>query len=181
MWIERTNSRNDFRFDVAQKRATAPIDGCPGRYTCGNKSRARSVRGYHPTTVDNILRFPTAVKHVPAIDARLRAQREDLRPFVETWFERMRRCGSDVRELMHDGCPTACVGDAAFGYVNAFRDHVNVGFFFGALLDDPSRLLEGTGKRGRHVKLRTDHAIDATALAKLVDTAYADIRARLRT
>jgi hypothetical protein len=127
-----------------------------------------------------ILRFPAAKKHEPAIDAWLCAQRSDLRPFVETWFARMRQCGGDVRELMHDGCPTACVDDGAFGYVNAFRDHVNVGFFFGALLKDPARLLEGTGKRGRHVKLRPDREVDAAALARLVDAAYADIRARLR-
>jgi hypothetical protein len=86
-----------------------------------------------------------------------------------------------VRELMHDGCPTACVGDAAFGYVSAYRDHVNVGFFFGALLKDPVRLLEGTGKRGRHVKLRPDRNVDAAALARLVDAAYVDIKSRLRT
>jgi hypothetical protein len=92
----------------------------------------------------------------------------------------MRHRGSDVRELMHDGCPTACVGDAAFGYVNAFKDHVNVGFFFGALLTDPARLLEGTGKRGRHVKLRPGREVDRAALAQLVDAAYADIKARLR-
>ena len=130
--------------------------------------------------MDDILRFPSAVTRDPAIDTWLRAQREDLRPFVETWFRRMRECGSDVRELMHDGCPTACVDDAAFGYVNAFKDHVNVGFFFGALLKDPTRLLEGTGKRGRHVKLRPGREVDSRALAQLVDTAYVDIRARLR-
>jgi hypothetical protein len=130
--------------------------------------------------LDDILRFPSAVEHDAAIDAWLHAQREDLRPLVETWFVRMRQCGSDVRELMHDGCPTACVGDAAFGYVAAFRHHVNIGFFFGALLDDPARLLEGTGKRGRHVKLRPGHEVDADALAQLVDVAYADMRARLR-
>jgi hypothetical protein len=129
---------------------------------------------------DDILRFPTAVKHDPAIDAWLRAQRDDLRGFVTTWFAHMRRCGDDVRELMHDGCPTACVGDASFGYVNAFTAHVNVGFFFGALLPDPARLLEGTGKRGRHVKLWPGQHVDATALARLVDAAYADIRARLK-
>ena len=129
--------------------------------------------------MDNIFRLPSAVKHDPAIDAWLRAQRDDLRPFVQTWFERMRRCGDDVRELMHDGCPTACVGDAAFGYVNAFKDHVNVGFFFGALLNDPARLLEGTGKRGRHVKLRPGREVDSAGLFQLVDAAYVDIRARL--
>ena len=129
----------------------------------------------------DILRFPSAVQHDPAIDAWVAAQRDDLRPLVATWFECMRQRGSDVRELMHDGCPTACVGDAAFGYVNAFRDHVNVGFFFGALLNDPAQLLEGTGKRGRHVKLRPGRAVAAAALARLVDTAYADISARLGT
>jgi hypothetical protein len=92
----------------------------------------------------------------------------------------MRQRGADVRELMHDGCPTACVDDAGFGYVNAFKDHVNVGFFFGALLKDPARLLEGTGKRGRHVKLRPGRDVDSAALAQLVDAAYVDIRARLR-
>jgi len=132
------------------------------------------------TTVNDILRFPSAVPREPAIDAWLGVQRDDLRPLAETWFLRMRQCGSDVRELMHDGCPTACVGDAAFGYVNAFKDHVNVGFFFGALLNDPARLLEGTGKRGCHVKLWPGRDVDAAALAQLVDAAYADIRARLR-
>jgi hypothetical protein len=131
--------------------------------------------------VNDILRFPSAVKHDPAIDTWLAAQRDDLRPFLQTWFVRMRRCGRDVRELMHDGCPTACVGDAAFGYVSAYTDHVNVGFFFGALLKDPTRLLEGTGKRGRHVKLWPGRDVDAAALARLVDVAYADIRARLRS
>ena len=129
---------------------------------------------------DDFLRFPSAVKHDPAIDAWLRAQRPDLRPFVETWFTRMRQCGTDVRELMHDGCPTACVGDASFGYVSAFKDHVNVGFFLGALLEDPAHLLEGTGKRGRHVKLWPGREVDAAALAQLVHTAYLDIKARLR-
>jgi hypothetical protein len=132
------------------------------------------------TALDNILRFPSAGRHDPAIDAWLEAQRDDLRPLVETWFVRMRQRGGDVRELMHDGCPTACVGDAAFGYVSAYTDHVNVGFFFGALLKDPAHLLEGTGKRGRHVKLWPGRDVDAAALAQLVDTAYADIRARLR-
>ncbi len=126
------------------------------------------------------MRFPSAVRRDPAIDQWLQAQREDLRPLVDTWFARMRACGEDVRELMHDRCPTACVGDAAFGYVNAFKHHVNVGFYFGALLDDPAGLLEGTGKRGRHVKLWPHREVDHPALARLIETAYADVKARLR-
>src|SRR5947208_16630998 len=129
--------------------------------------------------MDDILRFPSAVKHDPAIDAWLAAQIGDLRPLAQHWFVRMRQCGGDVRELMHDGCPTACVDDAAFGYVNAFKDHVNVGLFYGALLKDPARLLEGTGKRMRHVKLWPGLEVDAAALDNLVKLAHADVRARL--
>jgi len=129
--------------------------------------------------LEDILRFPSAVTRDPAIDAWLGAQPDDLRPLAETWFGRMRRRGGDVRELMHDGCPTACVDDAAFCYVNAFKDHVNVGFFFGALLTDPAGLLEGTGKRGRHVKLWPGRDVDSAALDRLVDAAYVDIRTRL--
>ena len=129
--------------------------------------------------MDDILRFPSAVTHDPAIDRWLRTQRDDLRPFVETWFTRMRACGSDVRELMHDGCPTACVDDAAFGYVNAFKDHVNVGFFHGASLPDPTGLLEGTGKYMRHVKVKPSFALDTPALEALITAAYRDIVTRL--
>jgi hypothetical protein len=136
---------------------------------------ARDLRA----AMDDLMRFPSAVRHEPAIDTWLLERRKDLRSFVETWFAHMRQCGDDVRELMHDGCPTACVDDAAFGYVNAFKDHVNVGFFHGASLKDPARLLEGTGKRMRHVKLRPGRDMDTAALIKLIDAAYADIRARL--
>ena len=90
----------------------------------------------------------------------------------------MRGCGADVRELLHDGHPTACVGDVAFGYVNAFSAHVNVGFFFGAALDDPAALLEGTGKRMRHVKIRPGQIVNAAALNELIAAAYRDMRLR---
>jgi len=71
------------------------------------------------------------------------------------------------------------LADAAFGYVNAFKAHVNVGFFRGAEIADPGRLLEGTGRFMRHVKLRPGCKVDATALRKLIDTAYTDMKGRL--
>src|SRR5688500_10451925 len=101
--------------------------------------------------MEDLFRLPSAVEHEPRIDRWLEEQRADLRPLTKMWFDCMRECGNDVRELIHDGCPTACVGDAAFGYVGAFKDHVTVGFFHGASLKDPAHLLEGGGKRMRHV------------------------------
>lgn len=103
----------------------------------------------------------------------------ELGAIAAYWFQVMRDCGGDVRELLHDGHPTACVGDAAFGYVNAFKAHINVGFFRGAELPDPQRLLEGTGKVMRHVKLGPGRDVDDTALRKLIKAAYSDMRARL--
>ena len=80
---------------------------------------------------------------------------------------------------MHDGCPVACVEDAPFGYVNSFKSHVNVGFFHGAALEDPAGLLEGGGKRMRHVKLRPGTEINVAALRELIKAAYLDIKVRL--
>jgi len=126
---------------------------------------------------NQLLRFPTAVRRDPTIDDWIQ-ERGDLGVIAQRWFEIMRACGDDVRELLHDGHPTACVGDAAFAYVNAFRDHVNVGFFRGAEIADPEELLEGTGKFMRHVKLRPNHQINIAALTQLIETAYTDIKQR---
>ena len=121
-----------------------------------------------------LLRFPTAVKRDPAIELWMDEQPSELGLIARRWFEVMRDCGDDVRELLHDGHPTACVGDAAFGYVNAFTAHVNVGFFRGAEIANPKGLLEGTGKFMRHVKLRPELDVDPAALRKLIETAYTD-------
>jgi hypothetical protein len=104
----------------------------------------------------------------------------ELGAIAQRWFEVMRACGDDVRELLHDGHPTACVDDAAFGYVNVFTAHVNVGFFRGAEIADPNGLLEGAGKFMRHVKLRPEQDVDAAALKKLIETAYTDMERRVK-
>jgi len=127
-----------------------------------------------------LLRFPGAVKRDPAIEKWLKAHPGELGAIAQRWFAVMRQCGGDVRELLHDGHPTACVGDAGFAYVNAFKAHVNVGFFRGAVLPDPAGLLEGTGKFMRHVKLGPGRDVDATALQQLIASAYADMQERVR-
>jgi hypothetical protein len=126
-----------------------------------------------------LLRFSGAVERDPAIDAWMKEHAGGLGAIAHQWFELMRKCGDEVRELLHDGCPVACLGDAPFGYVNVFTSHVNVGFFHGAALPDPARLLQGSGKLVRHVKLRPGTATNAAALGRLIEAAYADIKARV--
>lgn len=131
--------------------------------------------------MDPLFRLTGAVPRDPSVDAWFRAPNHELRRIAEPWFERMRGSGADVCELLHDGCPTACVGDAAFGYVNAYSAHANVGFFHGAALPDPAGLLQGGGRRMRHAKLRWGEPVDAAALNELIAAAYRDIRLRLES
>lgn len=124
--------------------------------------------------------LPNTVRRDPAIERWMQEQPAELAAIALRWFDVMRGCGDDVREVMHDDQPTACIGDAAFGYVDAFTAHVNVGFFRGAELVDPACLLEGTGRSMRHVKLRPETSVDATALRLLIREAYADLKMQLR-
>ena len=127
-----------------------------------------------------LLKFYGSVKRDPAIETWMRAHTGELGRIARQWFEVMRMCGDDVREVLHDGHPTVCIDDAGFAYVNAFKAHVNVGFFRGAEISDPTGILEGTGKFMRHVKLRPGADFDAAALTTLIQTAYADMRERVR-
>ena len=127
----------------------------------------------------DIFRLSKGARRDPAVERWLNDEPVELRAIAKEWFTVMRRCGDDVGELIHDGCPVACVEDAPFGYVNTFKRHINVGFFYGALLEDPAGLLQGSGKRMRHVKLQPGSAVDAQGLRNLLDAAYADIKTRL--
>ena len=126
-----------------------------------------------------LLRFNGAVLRDPAIDEWMKKHPGELGAIAHNWFEVMRSCGDEVRELLHDGCPVACLGDAPFGYVNVFTSHVNVGFFQGAALADPAHLLQGSGRFMRHVKLRAGTSTDDADLARLIHAAYSHMKTRV--
>jgi len=132
------------------------------------------------TVMPALLRFSGAVERDPAIAKWLDSHAGEPGAIARTWFECMRRCGTDVRELMHDGFATVCVADAPFAYVGVFTAHVNVGFFHGTALPDSAGLLLGTGKYMRHVKIKPGLAHDDASLEALIASAYRDIVARLK-
>ena len=131
--------------------------------------------------MNELFRFPNALRRDPAVAVWLEGQAGELGTIARHWFEVLRGLGVDVRELLHDGHPTACVGNAAFAYVNVFTAHINVGFFRGAELADPAHLLTGTGKYMRHVRLQPGAPVDSLALTRLIATAYADMQRRLES
>lgn len=131
--------------------------------------------------MDRVFRFPKAVRRDPEVGAWMRAHGGELGAIARRWFDVMRSCGGDVLEVLHDGQPTACVGDAAFAYVDAFTAHVNVGFFRGAAIADPEGLLQGTGRFMRHVKLGPGLHVNPDALRALILTAYRDMQSIARS
>jgi len=149
------------------------------RYLSKRHERTTPADSKVATMRTELLRFNGAIERAPAIDARMREHAGELGALAHHWFGVMRKCGDEVRELLHDGCPVACLGDAPFGYANVFASHVNVGFFHGAALPDRARLLQGTGKFMRPVKLRPETPTNAAALTRLIDAAYSDIKARV--
>lgn len=134
----------------------------------------------HGSSGPALFRLTGAARRDPAIDAWFAERSGELSDIARNWFDQMRRCGPDVRERIHDDCPVACVEDVAFAYVNVFASHVNVGFFMGAYLDDPADLLQGEGKRMRHLKIRPDSGQNVSAIAMLIEDAYLDVRRRMR-
>ncbi len=126
-----------------------------------------------------LLRFNGASARDAAVQQWLAAEPQALRAVARHWFVLMRQCGDTVLELFHDGCPVVCVGDVPFAYVNTYKRHVTVGFYQGANLDDPQRLLLGEGKFMRHVRLGPDVRVDSAALGELITASYQDILARL--
>jgi hypothetical protein len=129
--------------------------------------------------MNDLFRLSDAGNRDPVIEEWL--NKSDASTAVaRTWFRKIRACGADVLELMHDGHPVACIEDAPFAYVDVFKSHTNIGFFYGAHLDDPAGLLEGSGKNMRHVKLKLGREPDTVPLGNLIAASYLDVKIRLR-
>jgi hypothetical protein len=62
----------------------------------------------------------------------------------------------------------------AFAYIMPFADHVNLGFYHGALISDPNGILEGAGKGARHVKVRSAKDAASPAIKALIHAAVTE-------
>lgn len=126
-----------------------------------------------------LFRLNATLRRDPAVERWLAENPGELGALARDWFEALRECGDEVREVMHDGGAVACLGDAAFAYVQIFTAHVNVGFFQGSALPDPAGILQGAGKFMRHVKLKPGTPMNRAALSHMIDAAFADIKAHV--
>ena len=117
---------------------------------------------------------------------------------VEEWLARLSPDGAVVvgtlRRLITEAAPGAheIVYHDALGYgptdkgfdrvfyISAFKDHINLGFFYGAGLDDPDALLAGDGKQMRHIKIRSNDLMPNAAIRRLLDAGWPAGLARVR-
>ena len=77
----------------------------------------------------------------------------------------------DADETVKWNNPCFVVAGSNCLYVSAQDGYVNLGFYEGTSLDDPAGLLEGTGKKMRHVKVHSSDELDNPALTDLVRAA----------
>lgn len=68
-----------------------------------------------------------------------------------------------------------------FGYIGAHSNHINLGFNYGSELADPEGLLEGTGKKFRHVKIQKPDDVTRPALRELIRAAVEERKLALGT
>ena len=86
----------------------------------------------------------------------------------------------DATEVVRLGDQAACYGvgpkkmSEAHTYIMPKRGYANLGFFYGALLNDKTGLLEGTGKKMRHIKVRSIDEAKSAGLQALVEAALAE-------
>jgi hypothetical protein len=72
---------------------------------------------------------------------------------------------------------TERLGDA-FCHVAVYTHHLNLGFNRGADLDDPKGLLQGTGKRIRHLRVKQPSDLESPHVRSFVQAAIAQTQHR---
>ena len=120
-----------------------------------------------------------------SFDDLIRIVESPLRPI-------MKHLRAVVLEVDPDACEVMRLGDRAatygvgpkkmsegYVYIMPHSRWVNLGFYKGVGLPDPKGLLEGTGAKLRHVKIRSGDEARETAVRRLIEAAVNERRASL--
>ncbi len=110
---------------------------------------------------------------------------ENLRPILQRLQEILFRIHPEAVEVVRMGDRAATYGVGpqkikhGYAYLLPHKSWINLGFFQRALLPDPENLLEGTGAKMRHVKVRSLAETEQAGLVALIQAAIAERRATL--
>ena len=106
--------------------------------------------------------------------------------FLSNYPQEIRRISVELRKIARNTMPRTheflyydainySIDDPPQGricYISPMEKYVTLGFLFGAQLDDPHHLLQGSGKRARHLKVRALEETKNSALKELVKAAW---------
>jgi hypothetical protein len=112
-----------------------------------------------------------------AVRAWLEALPAEKKPIVEALRRLIEAAGPSTHEILCQETLRYRLTASGVGhlfYIAVFAAHVNLGFFFGGSLPDPERLLVGSGKRMRHVPIRSVQECENPAITSLLAQARAD-------
>ncbi len=112
------------------------------------------------------------------------ATESDIDDILGRHTAEVRKVAKDLRKLVRDAAPDGeerphkgwgnigYYSNGQFCYIMPQRNWVNLGFYKGTDLPDPHGLLEGTGKRLRHVKVVPERNVPVEQLKGLVREAF---------
>ncbi len=113
-----------------------------------------------------------------SFDDLLDITKEPLLPIILQLRKEILTIHSEANEVVRLGDRAATYGVGprkmieGYCYLMPHAKWVNLGFFRGAILPDPDKLLEGTGKLLRHVKIRDLKEVKKAGIRKLIKAAY---------
>jgi hypothetical protein len=126
-----------------------------------------------------------AATRLGTFDELMAQSQASMRPIASRLREIVLEIHPEAVEVVRLGDRAATYGlgpkkmSEGYCYVLPYTRWVNLGFYQGTDLPDPSGLLEGTGARLRHVKVRSLEAAEARAIRALVEAALVERRAAL--
>jgi len=115
-------------------------------------------------------------------DELLEIAAPEIRPIAERLREIVFEVDPDTVEVVRLGDRAATYGvgpkkmSEGYSYILPYKNWVNLGFFKGTDLPDPSGLMEGTGKKLRHVKVRSVEDAERPEIRALIEEALAERR-----
>lgn len=108
-----------------------------------------------------------------ALDAFVKKLGFPHKEIVEALRKLVREAAPGLKEAINPWGNPVWVGKGEVFWLIAYENHVDFGFHRGTELQDPEGLLEGTGKRFRHVKIRDPKDVRPADLKPLIQQAVA--------
>lgn len=119
----------------------------------------------------------------PTVDEWLEKFAPDRQAIIRELIAVARRNMPGAHEFIYHDAVGYSVNDSPFDRICYIapqnKGYVNFGFFFGVGLPDPKKLLEGEGKRIRHVKVWSEDEAKNPALAKLIAATWKEAPKRV--